>query len=181
MPLTLDKCGTLGGDIEMTAALATLAQRRPDDTFVLVGRNSGHRIEDTDLPKNVENPWVEWLPAFRDFNSSLRKRVPGGLTIPAQQELVSFFDELTGSTFDGLDALVMWVGQHGTSNFPIPRIEDRTLLTKPQDWCLYYASFLLRGINRWRDVDPWNREEVNLNADPRNYHKMRDLKWPLRH
>jgi hypothetical protein len=39
----------------------------------------------------------------------------------------------------------------------------------------------LRGINAWRDVDPWNREEIWINADPRNYHKMRDLKWPLRH
>jgi len=40
---------------------------------------------------------------------------------------------------------------------------------------------MLRGINHWRDKDPITYEEVNLNADARNVHKMRDLKWPLRH
>lgn len=181
MPLTLDSCGTLGGDIEMTAALTTLAKRRPQDTFVLVGRNSNDDPKAAGLPPNVENPWHQWQHEFRVYNKRLRERSPGGLTIEAELELCRFFDDLTGSTFDGLDAIVMWVGQHGTSNFPIPRIEDRLSLTKPQDWCMYYASFMLRGINRWRDVDPWKREEINLNADPRNRHKMRDLKWPLRH
>jgi hypothetical protein len=181
MPLTLDACGTLGGDIEMTATLTTLAQRRPHDTFVLVGRNSNDDPQAAGLPPNVENPWHEWQHEFRRFNAKLRERNVGGLTIESELELCHFFDDLTGSTFDGLDAIVMWVGQHGTSNFPIPRVEDRSALTKPQDWCMYYASFLLRGINRWRDVNPWHREEVNLNADPRNRHKMRDLKWPLRH
>lgn len=181
MPLTLDACGTLGGDIEMTAALTTLAQRRPQDTFVLVGRNSNDDPKTAGLPHNVENPWHTWQHEFRTFNKALRERSLNGLTIEAELELCHFFDELTGPTFDGLDAVVMWIGQHGTSNFPIPRIEDRSALTKPQDWCMYYASFLLRGVNRWRDIDPWKREEINLNADPRNRHKMRDLKWPLRH
>ena len=54
-------------------------------------------------------------------------------------------------------------------------------LTKPHDWCAFYVSHVLRGVNAWRDVDPLGREEVYLNADPRNDHKMRDLKWPLRH
>lgn len=182
MPLTLDKCGTLGGDIEMTATLSALATRRPNDTFVLIGRNSNDDPKAAGLPPNVENPWHEWQHEFRVFNKRLRERCgPGGLDIQAELDVCRFFDDLTRPTFDGLDQIVMWVGQHGTSNFPIPRIEDRSALTKPQDWCIYYASFLLRGINRWRDVDPWKREEINLNADPRNRHKMRDLKWPLRH
>ncbi len=183
MPLTLEKCGTLGGDIEMTAALTTLADRRPDDTFVLIGRNSGDDPQSALGRSNIENPWINWADEVRSFQRRLRDndRGAGGLSVPQQQELVKFMDQLVGPTFDGLDEIVMWIGQHGTSNSPIPKVEDRSLLTKPQDWSIYYASFLLNGINRWRDADPWNREEINLNADPRNRHKMRDLKWPLRH
>jgi hypothetical protein len=44
-----------------------------------------------------------------------------------------------------------------------------------------YVSFIARGINRWRDVNPLEREEVWLLPDARNYLKGRDLKWPRRH
>lgn len=183
MPLTLDACGTLGGDIEMTAALVAMAKRRPQDTFVLVGRNSNHDPRVAGLPSNVVNPWLEWAPAAREFTAKVKQKygVAGGLSVPAQQEIVRFLHEMTRDTFLGLDQMVMWIGQHGTTNSPIPKIEDRSILTKPYDWSIFYASYLLLGINEWRDQDPWTREEINLNADPRNYHKMRDLKWPLRH
>jgi hypothetical protein len=183
MPLTLAACGTLGGDIEMTAALVALAKSRPDDEFVLIGRNSNDDPNAAGLPPNVINPWVQWAPRLREYVGGMKRRlgIAGGLNVEGQREVVDFMHDLTRDTFLSLDNMVMWIGQHGTTNSPIPKIEDRSILTKPYDWSIFYASFLLNGINAWRDVDPWQREEICLNADPRNHHKMRDLKWPLRH
>lgn len=186
MPLTLAKCGNLGGDVEMVAVVKELALRHPDDYFYLLGRNSGERPTDVGLPPNVLNPWVEWAPEVRRRTAPIRDKYainPNGsnLSIEGQLALTEVFDDITRDAFVGMDAHVVWLGQHGTSNTPIPRVDDRSQLTKPQDWCAYYSSFILRGVNAWRDVDPWNREEIYLNADARNVHKMRDLRWPLRH
>ncbi len=188
MPLTLDKCGNLGGDVEMVAVVKEMALQHPDDVFLLIGRNSGEIPYRVGLPTNVFNPWFEstaytgqaWKPLLDEAvqRAGLKGVV---LTSERQLALAKIFDDITGPTFDSLDGFVMWVGQHGTSNTPIPKVEDPTQLTKPQDWCAWYSGYMLRGINRWRDVDPFKREEVNLNADARNLHKMRDLKWPLRH
>lgn len=184
MPLSLGRCGNLGGDVEMAAVVGELARRHPTDTFYLLGRNTGESPQDVGLPDNVINPWREWAPFLATWLSEFRDRRgrdAGNLTVDEQLRIVDFMDELTRDTFVNMDAHVMWLGQHGTSNFPIPRVDDRSKLTKPHDWCLYYASFILRGLNAWRDVDPLEREEVWLNADARNEHKMRDLKWPMRH
>ncbi len=179
MPLTLDKCGTLGGDVEQVAVVKTLALRNPDDFFILIGRNSGETAEEAGLPSNVFNPWPEWGPALkRDLKDAGLK---GNFSVWDQQRYAEIVDRYTLPTFRRADAIVMWVGQHGTSNMPLPKIDDRTEYTKPQDSFVHYASFIFRGINAWRDVDPWTREEIYLNADARNYLKMRDLKWPLRH
>jgi hypothetical protein len=185
MPLTLAKCGNLGGDVEMAAVVRELALRHPDDTFYLIGRNSGEHPSEIGLPPNVLNPWAQ--TGLWNWGDRLRKRVADAglkgvvLTPDKQLKLAHIFDDLTFPLVETLDGIVMWIGQHGTSNTPIPKVDDPIQLTKPQDWCAWYSGFLLRAINHWRDVDPWNREEVNLNADARNRHKMRDLKWPLRH
>jgi hypothetical protein len=186
MPLSLDKCGNLGGDVEMAAVVSRLAQRHPDDTFVLIGRNTGEDPQSVGLPGNVVNPWARgksgwgWKDQLSEVTDRLELR-GATLTSERQLALARSFDNITGPTFDMLDGFIMWVGQHGTSNTPIPKVTDVHTLTKPQDWCAWYSGFMLRGINRWREVNPWNREEISLNADARNRHKMRDLKWPLRH
>jgi hypothetical protein len=53
MPLTLDRCGNLGGDVEMVAVVKELALRHPEDDFFLTGRNTGERPADVGLPGNV--------------------------------------------------------------------------------------------------------------------------------
>jgi hypothetical protein len=180
MPLTLDKCGSLGGDVEMVAVVKTLAERHPDDEFWLIGRNTGERPEDVGLPTNVINPWTEWSPKLLQ-----NKRAAGlnksNFTVNEHMRMRDVFDELTLSTITSMDHIIMWSGQHGTTNLPMPGVRNPDALTKPHDWSAQYCSYLLRGINVWRDVDPWNREEIWLNSDPRNYLKMRDLKWPLCH
>lgn len=159
------KWGESGGDNEGPALLLNLARRNPDVTWVVVGRNSGWKPP---LP-NIENPWQEWgkevkIPSKSDVTDHIRR-----------------LDAVTMPTIAGLDGIVLWLGQHGTSNSPIPKVDDRPVLTSPQISFVHYSSFLLRGVNAWRYADPLAREEVWLIADARNYLKGRDLKWPRRH
>lgn len=180
MPLNLANCGSLGGDNEMVPTLKLLAERHPDVDFVLVGRNSGEPNVDVGLPSNVINPWTAWQP-------ELRRRINErglnyqDLSVDDHLRLRDVLGAVTGDTIADLDGIVMWLGQHGTTNSPLPAIKDRTKLTKPYDWANLYGSYLLRGINRWRDEDPAAREEVLLNSDSRNYVKYRDGRWPWQH
>lgn len=180
MPLTLDRCGHLGGDVEMVAVVKALALRHPDTEFWLIGRNSGERPEDVGLPSNIINPWVDWGPKLltRKKDAGVNH---GNLSVAEHGKISEIYDELTLPGMLKMDGFVIWAGQHGTTNVPVPGIRDTTKLTKPHDWCAHYCAHILRGLNVWRDVDPWKREEVWLNSDPRNNLKMRDLKWPLQH
>lgn len=186
MPLTLDKCGTLGGDVEMVAIVKEMALRHPEDTFYLFGRNTGERPKDVGLPENIVNPWTEWgwHDAFRDFWR--RQGYTGSTSVREQLEIRDFYDDMTRDFAESLDGFVIWAGQHGTSNSPLPRVSKSRgnadpEITKTYDNFITYSSFLLRGINHWRTPDPFHREEVWLNADSRNQLKMRDLAWPLQH
>lgn len=180
MPLTLAKCGTLGGDVEMIPPVKLLAERHPDVEFILIGRNTGENPADVGLPKNVTNPWIEWGPEVRR-QLNARGLNHANLAVEEHQWVTGILTKITGDVIQDLDGVVMWLGQHGTTNTPLPSVKDRHVMTKPHDWSNLYGSYLLQGINRWRDVDPWGREEVLLNADPRNYVKYRDGKWPWRH
>lgn len=188
MPLTLDRCGNLGGDVEMVAVIKALALRHPDTEFWLVGRNSGEEPTKVGLPANVINPWSDASEAdgYGWSTKLLRAKKDAGLnhgnlSVDEHLGIQRIYDQLILPTMLGMDGFVIWAGQHGTTNSPVPGIRKPDELTKPHDWCAHYCAHLLQGLNAWRDVDPWNREEVWLNSDPRNNLKMRDLKWPLRH
>jgi hypothetical protein len=180
MPLPLDKCGNLGGDVEMSATVGTLARRNPDIDFYLLGRNTGEVPTDVGLPENVINPWTEWAPVLL-AEKRARKLNKSNLSVEEHQAIGAIFDQITLPTFTAMDHIIMWAGQHGTTNTPLPSVKDPSRLTKPHDWSAHYVAFITRGINTWRDVNPGRREEIWLNSDPRNYLKLRDLKWPLRH
>lgn len=180
MPLALENCGSLGGDVEMVPTLKLLAERHPDVDFILIGRNSGELPEDVGLPSNVLNPWRVWKPIIRRELQRAGLNY-SNLTIPDHREVTALIHKYTWEEFSLLDEMIMWLGQHGTTNTPLPSVSDRQKLTKPYDWATLYGSYLLQGINAWRDVDPLNREEVLLNADVRNYVKYRDSKWPWQH
>lgn len=158
-----------GGDVDVRRSLDLLSHWYPEHEFVLVGRNSGEEPSAVGLPGNVTNPWV----TLRSGASGLAK---SGDAIAVANAL----EELTASLFTDLDGVIIWAGQHGTSNTPIPPV-GKTWAdgpTNPQISFVNYGSYLIRGINRWRDSDPWRRQEVWLCPDPRNYIKCRDLKWP---
>jgi len=166
------KWGAVGGDNEPLYLLDRLARRNPQHEFVIIGRNSGEHPKDVGLPDNVTNPWT-----------GVKLEKYGGAEHDTREGMQRKGDELY-SHIRGLDLddFVLWSGQHGTSNMPIPKT-DQTWdgeLTKPQMSFIQYVGFLLRAVNDWRDEVDGAREEIWLNADVRNYIKCRDLKWPLR-
>lgn len=172
-----------GGDADVARALHLLARLRPNDEFILVGRNSGENPQDVGYPENVINPWTP------EFTKKMKSRVAelnpktaerkGLFTPETMAAVLSYFEtELTPELFDGVDEVIMWAGQHGTSNMILPQIDDRTQNTKPQDSFIQYASYLLMGINQFRDRHP-EKDTIWLCPDPRNYLKLRDLKHPL--
>lgn len=178
IPLTLDKCGHLGGDVELSATLGTLARRNPGVDFVIIGRNKGVNPQEAGLPSNVTNPWATWADQVRIQRARLKLN-KSNLTIDEHYALQDMHDSIMMRTFLDLDQIIIWAGQHGTTNTPVPRISDPSKLTKPYDWSAHYCSYLIRGINMWRANDPVTREEIWLNSDVRNYLKCRDLAWPL--
>jgi hypothetical protein len=136
------------------------------------------------MPANVTNPWTELAKKYRSDRPTWKEPDPAfiGKTPLKLTGLVKWYDENTLHLFKDLDGLLVWAGQHGTSNSPIPPVgDDWSKLTNPQDSAVIYGSYLIRGINAFRSSDPVAKEEVWLCPDPRNYLKARDLKWPLRH
>lgn len=164
--------GECGGDNEPPALLMTLAKRHPDVDWIMLARNKGWTPP---LP-NIINPWIEWAPYIRKANSQLYR--VQDQSVKTYNDTISFFDELTGETYENLAGAVLWLGQHGTSNSPIPKVKNRAEFTKAQISQVHYSGHIIRGVNRWRSEDPVKREEVWLLPDVRNYLKARDLAWP---
>lgn len=144
------KWGVVGGDNEPLELLLRLAARRPQDTFVIAGRHSG---DPGNLPPNVEVP-------------TLPKEL-------SDDEVRGFISQL----YYGVDHAVLHIGQHGTSNMPIPQDKDPSKLTNPQEWSLRYAGPIMKGVNDLTDDTDGEWEPIWLVQDPRNYLKARDLKW----
>ena len=106
------------------------------------------------------------------------------MTEDDRRRIVRGMYALTRPLFESCDGHVVWAGQQGTSNLPIPSIKgegDEDGLTKTQDAFILYGSYIDLGINAWRHPDPVAHEEVWLCPDPRNYLKSRSVSWPLRH
>lgn len=181
MPLSPAKWGVVGGDDEPPLLLKTLATRHPEHEWVIVGRNSLEDPRDVGLPSNVVNPWTELMPLVK--RDVAGRDQPQRITGDNLRHVISVYDHYTQPLFRDLDGLIVWAGQHGTSNSPLPKIGTSYAdndYTQPQKSFTLYASYILRGINAFRERDPLRYEEIWLVPDPRNYPKPRDLKWPQR-
>lgn len=165
------KYGPVGGDNEPLALLLKLANRHPDTEFVVGCRWSGDKAARERLPKNITLPNIPKVTPRNTYKNGER------IFDPSQRPWVGFADELAPH-FVEAGGVIMWAGQMGTSNVPIPRVEDISDMTNPQDAFMTYVGPITLNINMWRNVDE-SRREVWLCADPRNYMKARDLKWPV--
>jgi hypothetical protein len=170
---------TLGGDADVWRTLWYLATRNPQHEFVLVGRNTCENPQEVGLPPNVVNPWTERQPELRRQFNAAGINHPD-LSIDEDRIACRILFDMISDQFLTCDSHVVWCGQHGTSSAPIRQVKRPDLFTHPQDSTIYYCSYVVYGINAWRDQDPLNREEVWLCPDVRNYIKARDIRWPLR-
>lgn len=172
----------VGGDVDTYNALKLLATRNPQVEWVLIGRNSGEDPRDVGLPSNVTQFWTS--ERRRELRERFKARTSTRLAPMGPEgmdETVRILDDMTMPTWRSVDGIVVWAGQHGTSNSRILQTDGSGQFTNPQDSSVLYGSYVVRGITVWREVNPIEREEVWLCSDPRNYVKCRDLRWPLRH
>lgn len=166
------KWGVVGGDDEPPLVLKTLARRNPQHQFIIVGLNSGWETAKDEYPSNVVNPWPD-MPEVREGIAKANT---------SDDVYRMFMNSKLHHLFYGLDALIVWAGQSGTSNTAIPKVGepwggDHVTPLQSQ---LRHSGYATLGINAFRDRDPLKYEEIWLNPDPRNVPKMRDLKWPQR-
>ena len=173
------KWSTLGGDADVWRTLWYLATRHPEHEFILSGRNTCENPQAVGLPPNVINPWTERQPELRRRFNEKGINHPD-LSIEEDKIACRILFDLSSDLFVDCDAHIVWAGQHGTSSAPIRQVKNPELFTHPQDSTIYYCSYIIYGLNAWRDQDPTEREEVWLCPDVRNYIKCRDLRWPLR-
>lgn len=164
-----------GGDVDVCRFLHRIATERPQDTFVMLSRNSDYDLQALGYPPNIVNLWT---PEIRQQRKELCSMRHSPMLREEMIEVSEGMKDITRHMYDDLDAIIMWAGQHGTSNSTIPDVPN-SKMTNPQDSFVYYVGFLVNGINRWRWHDPIAREEVWLCPDPRNYIKARDLAYPL--
>lgn len=177
---------TLGGDIDVLNVLTRLAQMYPNDEIVLIGRNSGEIPSEVGLPANITNPWRDvWKPLQADLRAAgcevSLSRTGKSKQLSLEAELIGLpiFKRYVEWMSSGIDTYVLWLGQHGTSNWPIPMTDGTGTLTHPQDAFYWYAGHIIHAVNTWRDKSDGQFAETWLNPDPRNYLKCRDLKWPV--
>lgn len=181
--LSQDGWGTVGGDNEPPRLLDTLARRHPENTYVILSRCDDDPVA-CGLPRNVVNSWTPERRAWLRDNLPVKTE---GSTWAWQDlpRVTETLDALMLPLAEKLDGVVLWIGQHGTSNSVLPQIASRPTTnpgqTRPYDAFHLYVGGIVRLVNHWRDQDPLRNEEIWLVADSRNHLKARDVKWPLRH
>jgi hypothetical protein len=187
--LTQDGWATVGGDMEPPRLLLDLAERNPDDTFVILS-TCRDDPQACGFPANVVNAWtperlVWYRNAVRPHQEAMKQlEKTDERMLDAIRAMERIIDSLLLPLAEKLDGVVVWAGQHGTANSVLPAVTDRSGIpgfTRPYDSFVFYGGGIFRLINAWRDLDPKRNEEVWLIADARNHLKARDQKWPLQH
>lgn len=187
--LRQDKWGYVGGDNEPPRLLRMLAERSPEDTWIIVSHCYDDPAE-CGFPPNVVNMWTPERRSWSRDQLALVKERWRGASTPAQKldrarEIMDVCDMLYLPLAEKLDGVVMWIGQHGPVNSAVKAVavarSSGGEYARPYDSYLFYAGPIIRMINAWRDRNPLANEEVWLIADNRNYLKARDVKWPSRY
>jgi hypothetical protein len=175
------------GDCEAPWLLERLALRNPEVEWVIVGKNTG---DASYLPANVTNAWRPDVPRAPFIHKDGAHRcafckalAPHGHQFDCCDQgryawaYQGYVVELMGT----LDGFVLHIGQHGNTHSPIPpsnKTWDSGDVTNTYAWARNYGRYLIEGLNLAGDYSDGQRPVVWLCADPRNYLKPRDLKWP---
>ena len=110
---------TTGGDADVARALHLLSRLRPDDEFHLLGRNCGTVPQEAMYPQNVFNPWTELAPRRKKAFSEGVSKEGTGMSLAGIEFVNGWYRENVIPMFDDMDAVIVWSGQHGTSNTPM--------------------------------------------------------------
>jgi hypothetical protein len=189
LQLDLSK-GDMAGNAEATNVLVRLARRNPSVTWYLVGKNNGVG----DLPDNIINLWppnvskAPWLHGEQLYRCGFCK-TPASSAVAWRLDCCDRareclnLEDYVKAVMMRLDALVMHVGQHGVVHAPIPTVNkkwDEGDFATPYAWARNYGHYLIEGFNKFCDAQPngGKGKVVWLCADPRNFFKARDIKWP---
>jgi len=184
------------GDAEAPNLLRRLAQRFPQHTFVVVGKNNGGG--NLGCP-NIVNPYDTMYDGVTTFNTwSEGARVPEGATLvtyPVSDHKTGWYakpegvarDLVIAQTIRDLDGMIVHMGNMGivhSTGVPASKTtwkqceDDADLYVKPLVWPMNYGGYLLEGLKLLGDRTDGKAPVVWICADPRNYMKARDLKWP---
>lgn len=164
IPLTLDEASNVGGDAEVVNLLNELLNA--DHEVHLISRNQGKE------PVSHGGQLVNHFAPGGLFTTNAPKwaREKG----PESDAYMQFF--MTRSTsLPEFDAIFMWLGDHGTSNHPMPGVAKATkgkyTTCRQQDAIYGFPPLaILNALGDQRGQRPhW------LCPDPRNVIKFRDL------
>lgn len=165
----LDKLSTVGGDVDVLRCLQRMRAACPKDTFVLIGKTSSDPRAVLGR-KGLEFPWYEdeKLMATKRGEKHVSPSQVSDCddTVVQRRELKRYVDSL--------DVMVVWVGQHGSSAYPTPRLEDG-VLTAPLLQDLKYSRYICDLVNGLSERFP-DREAIWLVPDVRNYIKVTSVR-----
>lgn len=152
------------GDQEPLFMLLDLAKRHPDVTWVIAGRYTLGANRDQ-LPANIEIPEWPIVEPSAKWAAGAAHATPEDM----EETMQAYLD-----VYSSCDGALVHIGQHGTSNQPIPQDSKPDILTNPQEWSVLYAGPTINALNVLGDE---GFQPVWLVQDPRNYLKARDVKW----
>jgi hypothetical protein len=178
------------GDAEAPQLLRRLASRNPDVEWVVIGKHT--TVPDFDFwPSNVRFVWPNGIPRAHvlakgeDVLCAFCKTIKSNTDVAAYccdkgAQVVEVERSIVTMAYTELDGMIVHLGQHGTSNWPIPPSKGRwgDVLTKPQAVSRNYSEFLTRSLNALNERTSGNTPVTYICVDPRNYPKARDIKWP---
>jgi hypothetical protein len=178
------------GDVEAPRLLMRLAKRNPTHEWVVVGKNTG--FDDYGFPANVTNIWRNDVPRAPYVHQEDEHRCafcktqmnPDQVHDCCDQGRYAYgYHKWVSEVMGTLDAFVIHIGQHGNTHGPIPPANKTWASgerTNTYAWARNYGRYLLQGLNLACDRTDGEIPIAYICADPRNYMKPRDLKWPAR-
>ena len=173
------------GDAEAPNLLIRLARRNPDVTWLLIGKHGPIEME---LPPNIVDPWPKDLP--RGFwhheggvyrCSHCKTPLDPETIVPdccEKAHAIGLAELNLIALGEQCDGMVVHIGQHGTTNHPLPEVKNRGKLTLPQVWSRNLGGYMMKAVNAMHLRTDGNAPVVWICTDPRNYMKARDVAWP---
>lgn len=174
------------GDAEAPQLLQRLARRNPEVEFVIIGKHG--KYDPASMPSNVIDPWpadIKYLYVYKGgkyvCNFCGTEAAYGVLECCEWGRYARDVEKYVIGLSSQLDGIVMHLGQHGPCNTGIPRVKTMWAdndFANPQVSLRNLGGTIIEELNAFSNANDGKGPITYLCADPRNYIKARDLKWP---